>query len=120
MKRTAILLALALSSCLPALTQQPTPKTSSKPSPVAQESAATPSPKPTPSSPQAATPTELQKVKLENLQLKASLLQQQQMQLAAEYNALVQQIVAEHPGYIWNPQTANLMKAPEQPHSPTP
>jgi hypothetical protein len=65
-------------------------------------------------------PTEVQRLKLENLQLKASLLAQQQQALQQEYSALVQAIIAEHPGYIWNPQTASLQPAPKPAPQPKP
>jgi hypothetical protein len=64
-------------------------------------------------------PTEVQRLKLENLQLKATLLSQQQA-LQQEYGALVQAIIAEHPGYIWNPQTASLQPAPKPAPQPKP
>jgi hypothetical protein len=65
-------------------------------------------------------PTEVQRLKLENLQLKATLLSQQQQALQQEYGALVQAIIAEHPGYIWNPQTASLQPAPKPAPQPKP
>ena len=65
-------------------------------------------------------PTEVQRLKLENLQLRATLLSQQQQALQQEYGALVQQIIAEHPGYIWNPQTAALQLAPKPAAQPKP
>jgi hypothetical protein len=65
-------------------------------------------------------PTEVQRLKLENLQLKATLLSQQQQALQQEYGALIQTIIAEHPGYIWNPQTAALQPAPKPVPQPKP
>ena len=64
---------------------------------------------------QAPSLTELQKAKLENLQLKFTLLQQQQTSLQGEYQTLVQSIVAEHPGFQWNPQSGSLVAVPAAP-----
>jgi len=79
--------------------------------------------------------TEAEKMKLENLQLKAALLARQERdtienqhpelvqaekELQAQYNALIQQIVAEHPGYVWNPTTNSLIPAPPPHVMPAP
>lgn len=56
--------------------------------------------------------TEVQKLKLENIQLKFSVIQSQQQQLQTEYQALVQQLLAEHPGYRWDAQTQSLVAVP--------
>jgi len=54
----------------------------------------------------------LQQAKLENLSLKFTLLQQQQAQLQGQYQALIQSIVAEHPGFQWDAQTSHLVAVP--------
>ena len=68
----------------------------------------------------AAAPTELEKTQLENIQLRMMLLQdeenslpQRKQQLQVQYGALIQQIQAEHPGFVWNPQTGGLVPAPK-------
>lgn len=53
-------------------------------------------------------PTENEKLRLENLQLKFSALQAQQMDLQNQYVALIRQIEAEHPGFTFNLQTGKL------------
>lgn len=102
MKRTLALTVLLVLS-LPMLAQQ-------APRPVQLPTSAQPktaeAPKPAP------VLTLLEKVKLENLQLKFYLLQQQQTDLQNQYQALVQGIVAEHPGFTWNPQTSSLQPIP--------
>ena len=62
--------------------------------------------------------SELQKTKLENLQLKFTLLQQQQTQLQNEYQILVREIQAEHPGYTWNAQASRLVPVPKPSGAP--
>lgn len=77
-----------------------------------------------PPAPPAAAPlpqaTELEKTQLENVQLRMMLLEdeerslpQRKEQLQMQYGALIQQIQREHPGFIWNPQTASLVPAPK-------
>ena len=115
MKRSLILF-LALST-IPALAQQapkpPNPApTSAQPKPP---SAPVPSAVPDGAAPTLPTLTELQKAKLENLQLKFTLLQQQQTQLQGEYQTLVQTIVAEHPGFRWDAQSSSLVAVPAAP-----
>lgn len=92
--RAILVLALML-TCLPAFSQAP--KTTPAPAATAPAPAL----------------TELQKTKMENLQLKFSLLQQQQTELQGQYSALIQSIVAEHPGYQWNPQSSSLVAVPK-------
>lgn len=72
---------------------------------------------PAPAAPQ---PTQLEKTQLENIQLKMMLLDDEErslaprrQQLQQQYGALVEQIQSEHPGYLWNPQTAALVPAPK-------
>jgi hypothetical protein len=67
--------------------------------------------------------SELERTKLENLQLKFQMLQQQQQQLQQSYSELIHQISAEHPGYTFDPQTSSLRKIPlvtSTPAKPTP
>ncbi len=79
---------------------------------------------PAPPAPPAAAPlpqaTDLEKAQLENVQLRMMLLEdeerslpQRKQQLQMQYGALIQQIQNEHPGFIWNPQTASLVSAPK-------
>jgi hypothetical protein len=51
-------------------------------------------------------------LELENLQLKASLLQQQQTQLQNQYQVLVKGLNAKHPGFTFNVQTGKFMPLP--------
>ena len=69
---------------------------------------------------EAGGPTELELAKLENIQLRMALLQQEEQslpqrrsELQTAYGQLIQQIERDHPGYIWNPQINGLMKKPE-------
>lgn len=56
--------------------------------------------------------TELERTKLENFNLKFTLLQQQQMDLQQQYRALLDQVRAEHPGWVLNPQTSQFDPIP--------
>ena len=56
--------------------------------------------------------SELERTKIENLQLKYTLLKAQEQELQNQYNALVMGIEKEHPEYVWNPTTGALMKKP--------
>ena len=83
-----------------------------------------PAPKPTaapPAPPAAAAPApdKLESVQLENLELKAQLLAQEEAsipqrraELQQQYGALIRKIESEHPGWVWNPQIHGLMIAP--------
>jgi hypothetical protein len=59
--------------------------------------------------------TEVQRLTLENLQLKASLLQQQQQALQTQFGDLLRAINAAHPGWLFNPNTAQFQPAPATP-----
>lgn len=68
--------------------------------------------------PKTADLTELQKAKLENITLKFSLIEQQkadqdvaEKQLREDYQKEVQSIVAEHPGFQWDPNASKLVPA---------
>lgn len=100
MKRN-LLFSLTLMSCL--LVSAQTPKTSS--STAQQASANVPAP--------TAQLTEVERLKIENLQLKFGALQTQQQQLQSEYQALIQALTVSHPGYSWNPQTNTLVAIPK-------
>jgi len=103
MKRTSSIFGLILATALtlPAFAQtKPAP---AKPAAPAPQLASVPQ----------AQITEFEKLKLENIQLKFSLLQVQQKQLQAEYQSTIQAIVAEHPGYQWDPQTSALVATPK-------
>lgn len=63
--------------------------------------------------------SELERAKLENLQLKFQLLNAQQQQLQAAYSGLVQQIQAEHPGFVWDAGASTLRPVPK-PGKPEP
>ena len=62
--------------------------------------------------------TELERTRLENLQLKFQLLQQQQQQLQQSYADTVRQIQTEHPGYIFDAQSSTLRKQPSPATAP--
>ena len=106
----------------PVQTKQPQPAPATTPAPKPSAPAAEP---PTPLRPVAPAPQALpeptheQALEIENLQLKAALLDQQKKGLEAQYNALIQQIVAEHPGYTWDPIHSQLRPLPP-PHKETP
>ena len=78
-------------------------------------------PKPAPVPP---TLTELQSVKMENLELKLSTVYQQAQAatqpLQAERQKLIQEIEAEHPGYKWHESMGQGDKEGLQPISPPP
>lgn len=110
----ALFFALCVSQFSSAQAAQPKVKT-------AAPAAATTLPTPSPSEAvQAALPepSELQKTKLENLQLKFTLLQQQQTQLQNEYQILIREIQVEHPGYTWNAQASRLVPVPKPSGAP--
>ena len=56
--------------------------------------------------------TELQKVKLENIQLKFQNLQAQSQDLQKQYAAIAQEASQQHPGYMLE-QSGNLVPAPK-------
>ncbi len=58
-------------------------------------------------------PTEFEKLQLENIQLKFSILTGQQQQLQTQYSSLIQKIVSEHPGTTWDAQQNRLIPAPK-------
>ena len=107
MKRTSTIFGLILATAvsLPAFAQ-------TKSAPV--------KPAPPVVSVQTPEPTEVEKLKLENIQLKFTLLQTQlqalqteQQKLQGEYQAAVQAITSEHPGYQWDAKTSSLVTAPK-------
>ncbi len=105
---TFTMLALAIGTS-PALSQSPKPAFNSQPSAASQ----TPAPKAQPAAaPEPQVLTELEQTKVENLQLKTTLLRQQEQVLNAAYLALAEQIAKAHPGFILNPQTGQLQPAP--------
>lgn len=55
--------------------------------------------------------SEVERLKIENLTLKAQALQGQLQELNRQYSELVGQITAEHPGYIYNPTNSSLVPA---------
>ena len=57
---------------------------------------------------------------IENIQLKMTILRQQEMQLQQEYDAVVDAVQKEHPGYTVNRQTNQLvaLPKPEKPATP--
>lgn len=83
---------------------------------------AAPAPKPAASAaaPAQPQPTELERTKIENIQLRMMLLQQEEQsipqrksELQQAYGEVIRQIQAEHPGYVWNPSTNGLVLAPK-------
>ena len=108
MKRTSTIFGLILATALtvPAFAQ-------TKPAPPAK-------PAPQLAVVPALQPTDVEKLTLENIQLKFSLLQTQlaqlqteQKKLQTEYQTTVAAIVAEHPGYQWDDKTAGLVAVPK-------
>lgn len=63
----------------------------------------------------APTLTEVERLKIENLTLKAQALEQQLQQLNQQYGALVSQFNAEHPGYSFNAQNNSFTALPPAP-----
>lgn len=57
--------------------------------------------------------TETESLKLENLQLKATVLQQQQRDLQSQFMALLQSISAEHPGFLFDANSRTFHPAPK-------
>ncbi|HEY1810634.1 MAG TPA: hypothetical protein VGG42_18880 [Acidobacteriaceae bacterium] len=57
--------------------------------------------------------TETESLKLENLQLKATVLQQQQQQLQQEFAVLMQSLSAEHVGYAFDPNSRTFRPLPK-------
>jgi hypothetical protein len=77
--------------------------------------------------PKPAAPTELERTKLENIQLRMALLQQEEMslpqrrqELQVQYGEIIQAIERENPGYVWNPQTGSLVPKPIPAPAPKP
>lgn len=110
MKRTSSIFGLILAASIltPAFAQtKPAP---AKPVAPAPQLAVAPAP----------APTDVEKLTLENIQLKFSLLQTQlkalqteQGNLQKEYQSTVLAIVAEHPGYQWDDKTSGLVAVPK-------
>jgi hypothetical protein len=83
-----------------------------------------------PASDAAPQPTELERTKLENLQLRMMLLNQEEQsiperrsQIQQAYGAVIREIEAAHPGFAWNPTTNALMPKPApaaKPAAPAP
>ena len=57
--------------------------------------------------------TETETLKLENLQLKATVLQTQQQELQQQFVALLNAISAEHPGFTFDPNSRTFRPAPK-------
>jgi len=57
---------------------------------------------------------------IENIQLKMTILRQQEMQLTQEYENLIDAIQKEHPGFTVNRQTNQLMALPKPAPMPAP
>ena len=93
--------ALAVLAIAATLTFAQSPKPAVK-QPTASDVKATPLP----------TLTENESLKLENLQMKFALLNQQQKELGQTYTSLIQSIIAEHPGYTWDAANSRLIPAP--------
>ena len=62
--------------------------------------------------------SETESLKLENLQLKATVLQTQQQQLQQQFLALLNAISAEHPGYAFDPNSRTFHPAPKPAEAP--
>lgn len=83
--------------------------------------------KPTPPPAAAPQPTELERTKLENLQLRMMLLNQEEQSiperknlLQQQYGDVVRQMEASHPGFIWNPTANALVPKPPAPKAAAP
>lgn len=69
--------------------------------------------------PQTASPSwapmlsEEENLKIENLQLRMTLLRDQENQINQQFAALIEQIEKEHPGYVWSPQANGLVRSPQ-------
>ncbi|MFP5230791.1 MAG: hypothetical protein ACLGXA_24505 [Acidobacteriota bacterium] len=55
--------------------------------------------------------TQVETLQLENIRLRYQLLQDQEAQLRTQYSTLAAQITKEHPGYVLDPKTNQLVKA---------
>ena len=73
-----------------------------------------------PATPPVASLTELESTKLELLSTQNLLLRRQEDDLRAKFNALVEAINQNHPGYVLNQQTGQLQPIPAPPVSPKP
>lgn len=108
-------LLILLMTCL-AFAQHP-PAKPAPPPPAADKSAA-------PAKDAPPTLTEIESLQLENLQLKATLLQQRfnetpdMQQLQHQFVALIAGLNAEHPGWVFNQQTRAFVKQPAKPALP--
>lgn len=110
MRSRLFLLFMGLALCFLSLAHGQKPTPALKP----------PTPPPAAATPAApAEPTELERTKLENIQLRMALLQQEELslpqrrqELQQQYGMIVQQIEREHPGYVWNPQAGGLVAVP--------
>jgi|GEM_PF-7083667 len=60
----------------------------------------------------AAQISDVEQLRIENIQLKINLLRQQFTDLNTQYTAVIQQIEREHPGYAWDPATNSLRAVP--------
>lgn len=84
-------------------------------------------PTPPPAAAPAPQPTELERAKLENLQLRMMLLNQEEQsiperrsQIQQQYGDVVRQMEASHPGFIWNPTANALVPKPPAPKAAAP
>jgi Spy/CpxP family protein refolding chaperone len=57
--------------------------------------------------------TEMERLKLENFGLRYNLLQQQMQQIVTERAALLSQIEANHPGFVWDEKQGLIMAGEE-------
>ena len=107
--------ALAVLAIAATLTFAQSPKPAVKPAVTVQTPAMPAVKQPTVSDVKATplpTLTENESLKLENLQMKFALLNQQQKELGQTYTSLIQSIIAEHPGYTWDAANSRLIPAP--------
>lgn len=58
--------------------------------------------------------TELEQARIENVQLKFALIQEQQAQLQALYQTLLKAIETEHPGYRYDAQAKAIVAIPKK------
>lgn len=59
--------------------------------------------------------TQIEQLQIENIQLKAQLLQNEEAQLRSQYAALAAQVAKENPGYVLDPRTNQLVKQASTP-----
>lgn len=118
MRRLYLCVLLLFLACLAFAQTAPTTPTPPAPAPAVAPAKPVPDDKPPALS-------ENESLQLDNLQLRATILQQQfndsppMRQVVDQFNQLTQKLNQEHPGWVFNQQTKTFAKAPE-PAKPAP